>query len=158
MPTHAERRFLPFTPDQMFDLVAAVDRYPDFLPWCLAARIRKRDGNEITADLVIGFKLIRERFTSRVLLSRPNRIDVEYTHGPLRYLNNHWVFEAAPGGCVIDFFVDFEFRSPLLQKLIGTLFNESVRRMVAAFGVRAHALYDRVPESEAATGDAVACD
>src|SRR5688572_30401039 len=138
MPTHAERRHLPYTPEQLFDLVAQVERYPEFLPWCLAVRIRSREGNVFVADLVIGFRMVREKFTSRVVLDRPRRIDVVYTHGPLRYLNNHWIFEPAPdGGCVIDFFVDFEFHSKLLQKLIGALFNEAVRRMVDAFEGRA---------------------
>ena len=148
MPTHVEKRFLPYTPEQLFDLVAAVDRYPEFLPWCLAARIRSREGNVMVADLVIGFKMIRERFTSRVVLDCPDRIDVAYTEGPLRYLNNHWVFERVPpdaghpsGGTLIDFYVDFEFRSKVLQSLIGALFNEAVKRMVGAFETRAHQLY-----------------
>ncbi len=148
MPTHAEKRVLPYTPEQLFDLVAAVDRYPEFLPWCVAARIRQRDGNAIVADLVIGFKMFRERFTSRVTLDRPRRIDVAYAEGPFRYLNNHWVFEPLPpspetpaGGTLIDFYVDFEFHSRLLQSLISTLFNEAVKRMVHAFELRAKQLY-----------------
>jgi coenzyme Q-binding protein COQ10 len=104
MPTHAERRLLPYTPEQLFDLVADVERYPEFLPWCLAARIRERRGNVVTADLLIGFSMVRERFTSRVALDRPQRIDVSYAEGPFRYLNNHWNFIAQPGGeCLIDF-------------------------------------------------------
>ena len=145
MPTHAERRFLPYTQEQLFDLVADVERYPEFLPWCVGARVRSREGDVLTADLIIGFKMIRERFTSRVELNGPDRIDVAYTHGPLRYLNNHWIFEPAPGGCVIDFYVDFEFRSALLQRLIGALFNEAVRRMVGAFETRARQLYEPLP-------------
>lgn len=141
MPTHAEKRFLPYTREQCFALVADVERYPEFLPWCVAARIRSRQGDVLIADLVIGFKMVRERFTSRVTLQHPDRIDVEYTEGPLRYLNNHWGFEPTEGGCVIDFFVDFEFKSMILQKLIGALFNEATRRMVGAFEARAHALY-----------------
>lgn len=143
MPTHAEQRVLPYRPDQLFDLVADIERYPEFLPWCVAARIRSRQGQEILADLVIGFKMIRERFTSRVKLDRPGRrIDVSYSEGPFKYLNNHWVFEEMPDGSTrIDFFVDFEFRSVMLQKIIGMLFNEAVRRMVAAFEARAKALY-----------------
>ena len=134
MPTHAEQRILPYRPDQLFDLVAEIERYPEFLPWCVAARVRSRTEQEVVADLVIGFKMIRERFTSRVKLDRPNRrIDVAYTEGPFRYLNNHWVFEELPDGTTqLDFFVDFEFRSVMLQKIIGVLFNEAVRRMVAA--------------------------
>ncbi|MEP3113972.1 type II toxin-antitoxin system RatA family toxin [Nisaea sp.] len=142
MPTHVEQRVVPFTSEQLFDLIADIQRYPEFLPWCVGARIRKRDGNRIVADLVIGYKLIRERFTSTVTLSpEQNRIDVEYTDGPFKYLNNHWVFEPHPEGCMIDFYVDFEFRSKMLQKIIEVFFNEAVRRMVGAFEARAHELY-----------------
>lgn len=143
MATHAEKRVLPYTPDQLFDLVADIERYPEFLPWCIGARVRSRRENLIVADLVIGFKGIRERFTSRVTLNRKEmRIDVAYHEGPFKYLNNHWIFnEAGSGACEIDFFVDFEFRSRLLQKIIGLLFNEAVRRMVAAFEERAGELY-----------------
>jgi len=143
MPTHAEQRLLPYTPEQLFDLVADVERYPEFLPWCVGARIRSREGNELTADLVIGFKMIRERFTSLVKLDRPAmRIDVTYTEGPFRYLDNHWKFIREPDGRTrLDFFVDFEFKSMILQKIIGALFNEAVRRMVAAFEARARQLY-----------------
>ena len=141
MPTHAEKRFLPHTPEQLFDLVADIESYPEFLPWCTASRIREREGDTLRADLVIGFKVFRERFTSTVALDRPERIDVRYDNGPFRYLNNHWVFIPAEGGCVIDFYVDFEFRSRLLQSLIGAVFNEAVRRMVTAFETRAGVLY-----------------
>ncbi len=156
MTTHAEKRVLPYTPRQLFDLVADIERYPEFLPWCLAARVRARDGALVTADLVIGFKIFREGFTSRVILDPAGRrIDVSYHEGPFKYLNNHWVFEDHPAGCTIDFYVDFEVRSRLLQKLIGPLFEEAVRRMVAAFEARAGALYgpstsglgDRTPSS-----------
>jgi coenzyme Q-binding protein COQ10 len=141
MPTHAEHRLLPYTPEQMYALVADIERYPEFLPWCVAARIRERRADFVSADLVIGFKMFRERFTSNVKLDPPGRIDVSYVEGPFRYLNNHWGFERAPGGCRIDFFVDFEFRSRLLQKAIELLFGEAVKRMVAAFEGRARQLY-----------------
>jgi coenzyme Q-binding protein COQ10 len=143
MPTHAEKRELPYRPEQLFDLVADIERYPEFLPWCVAARVRSSESDMIVADLVIGFKMIRERFTSRVKLDRPNlRIDVAYAEGPFRYLNNHWQFGPLPNGhCRIDFYVDFEFRSAILQKLIGVLFNEAVKRMVHAFENRARKLY-----------------
>jgi coenzyme Q-binding protein COQ10 len=142
MPTHAEHRLLPYSQAQLFDLVADVERYPEFLPWCLGARIRERTATSITADLLIGFKMVRERFTSRVQLERPQRIDVSYTEGPFRYLNNHWEFIPQPdGGCLIDFYVDFEFRSRVLQKIIEVLFNEAVKRMVGAFETRARQLY-----------------
>ena len=151
MPTHAEERHLPFSQQQLFDLVADIERYPEFLPWCAACRVTKREGRLIEADLLIGFKMVRERFTSRVTLSAPNRIDVEYLDGPFRYLNNHWVFKPTEDGCVIDFYIDFEFRSRLLQRLMGPLFNEAVRRMVSAFDSRARALYGAGPEGASAT-------
>jgi coenzyme Q-binding protein COQ10 len=153
MPTHAEQRYLPYRPDQLFDLVADVEKYPEFLPWCVASRIRKRDGDIFFADLVIGFKMIRERYTSRVGLDRQAmRIDVAYTEGPFHHLTNHWIFETAPdGGTMIDFYVDFEFKSKLLQKVIGALFGEAVRLMVSSCEKRAGQLYTRVqavPESK----------
>ncbi len=141
MPTHAEQRVLPYTPEQMYALVADVERYPEFLPWCVGARIRERRPDLIVADLIIGFRMFREQFTSRVALDPPRPIDVAYTDGPFRYLNNHWGFAPAPGGCRLDFFVDFEFKSRLLQKIIEGLFGEAVRRMVAAFEARARQLY-----------------
>jgi len=141
MPTHAERRFVPYRPEEMYRLVADVERYPEFLPWCVGARIRKRTQTEIIADLMIGYKMVRECFTSKVRLSPPDRIDVRYEEGPFRYLNNHWVFEPAEGGCTIDFYVDFEFKSRVLQKIVSVIFNEAVRRMVGAFEARAHHLY-----------------
>ncbi len=149
MPTHAEKRHLPYTPDELYELVAGVDKYPDFLPWCKAARITRRDGDSFEADLVIAFKIYRERFRSRVdLHPDTHRIDVAYVDGPFRYLNNHWHFAPADdGGCILDFYVDFEFKSRVLQKLIGLLFNEAVRRMVAAFEARARDLYGTRPPS-----------
>ncbi len=146
MPTHAEKRILPHSPERLFDLVADVDRYAEFLPWCLAARVTKREGNVLHADLVIGFKMFREKFSSKVTLLRPDRIDVEYSRGPFKYLNNHWLF--TPEGTdstSLDFYVDFEFRSRLLQTLIGTVFNEAVRRMVGAFESRANEIYGGGP-------------
>ncbi|MBT4019689.1 MAG: type II toxin-antitoxin system RatA family toxin [Alphaproteobacteria bacterium] len=142
MSTHAEKRPLPYSPEQLFALVADVERYPEFLPWCVGARVRSNDGHLIVADLVIGYKVFRERFTSRVKLDHPGRIDVEYSDGPFRYLNNHWKFERNEDGTTtIDFYVDFEFRSRLMQKMIGVVFNEAVKRMVQAFENRAHDLY-----------------
>ena len=147
MPTHAEQRVLPHTPRQMFNLVADVERYPEFLPWCLASRITKREGTVLYADLVVGFHMLRETFTSRVTLAPPpeggsGRIDVTYLNGPFRYLNNHWIFEpAGPGACRIDFYIDFAFHSPFLQRVMGRLFNEAVRRMVGAFESRARQFY-----------------
>jgi coenzyme Q-binding protein COQ10 len=142
MPTHAEERHLSYTQEQLFTLVAGVDRYPEFLPWCSAARITRRDGDVFFADLVVRFKMFSERFTSKVTLHPNYQVDVEYIEGPFRYLNNHWHFIPQPdGSCVIDFYVDFEFRSRLLQKMIGLLFHEAVSRMVNAFEARARVLY-----------------
>jgi coenzyme Q-binding protein COQ10 len=141
MPTHAEERVLPYTPDQLFDLVADIERYPEFLPWCVGARVKERRPDLVVADLIIGFRMFRERFTSRVSLHRPHRIDVAYAEGPFRYLNNHWAFKPDRRGCRVDFFVDFEFHSRLLQRLIEVLFSEAVRRMVGAFERRARHLY-----------------
>ena len=142
MPTHAEKRLIPFSPEQMFELVADIEKYPEFLPWCIGTRIRERDGNLVLADMVIGYKVFRERFTSRVTLSPRDRIDVSYAEGPFKYLNNHWQFlPAEEGHCLIDFYVDFEFHSRLLQKMIGVVFGEAVKIMVQAFEKRAHEIY-----------------
>ena len=142
MPTHAERRVLAYSPDQLFKVVAEVERYPEFLPWCIAARIRERRAERLVADLVIGFKMVRERFTSTVSLDPAGgRIDVAYSDGPFKYLQNHWIFLPHEAGCEIDFYVDFEFRSRILQKIMESLFHEAVRRMVGAFEARAEALY-----------------
>lgn len=154
MPSHAERRELPYRPEDMFDLVLGVDRYPEFLPWCRASRIRRREEGLLVADLVIGFKGITERFTSRVSHDRGAlKIDVTYLEGPFKYLKNHWVFEDKPGGgCVVDFHVEFEFKSRILDKLIGAVFTEAVRKMVRAFETRAKVLHgdgERVPSRQA---------
>jgi len=141
MPTHSETQFLPYSPERLFDLVADIESYPEFLPWCVGCRVLKREGNVVTADLMVGFRMLRETFTSEVTLDRPRRIDVRYTRGPLRYLNNHWVFRPKDGGCDIDFHIDFEFHSMLLKRVMQPLFHEAVRRMVSAFAARAKALY-----------------
>ena len=143
MPVHDERRVLPYSPQALFDLVADIEKYPEFLPWCLAARIRSRQGDIVIADLVIGHRFIRERFTSRVALQRPpeehaeGRIDVEYIEGPMQYMSNRWIFHPAGLATEIDFHVEFAFRSKMLEKLMGLLFHEAVTRMVRAFEVRA---------------------
>ncbi len=143
MPTHAEKKVLRYTPEQLFDMVADVRRYPEFLPWCVGARIVSETEAELIADLTIGFKLFRETFRSKVALERPHHVHVQYLTGPFRYLNNHWRFHPVQGGTEVDFFVDFEFRSRLLQAVIGTVFNEAVSMMVRAFERRARALYGR---------------
>ncbi len=142
MPVHSEQRVLPYSPEQLFDLVIDVARYPEFLPWCLAARIRRREEELLIADLVIGFKMVRERFTSRVEYDADEMtIDTTYADGPFKKMESRWQFLPHPNGCLVDFHVDFEFKSRLLQTLISTLFGEAVKRMVAAFEARARQLY-----------------
>ncbi|MDP6708974.1 MAG: type II toxin-antitoxin system RatA family toxin [Alphaproteobacteria bacterium] len=147
MPTHAEQRTLPYRPEQLFDLVADIERYPEFLPWCIACRVSRRQGNVIWGDLMVGFKVFREKFTSKVTLSAPDRIDVEYIDGPFRYLNNHWRFIPEDGGraTTIDFYVDFEFHSRALQAVARAAFNEAVKRMVQAFEKRAREVHGDAP-------------
>lgn len=143
MPRHAETRTVPWRDEQLFDLVADVARYPEFLPWCVGARIRSRSEALMIADLTIGFGPFRESFTSRVSLDRPRLITVAYENGPFRYLTNRWAFEPRGEGCRIDFHVDFEFRSRVLQAAIGVVFHEATRRMVGAFLRRAAVVHGR---------------
>ncbi|WP_170607011.1 type II toxin-antitoxin system RatA family toxin [Ruegeria arenilitoris] len=147
MPTHSETRTLPYTAQQMYELVGDVSRYPEFLPWCAAARIRrtysKDEGKVMDADLVISFKVFRERFGSRVtLFDARKKIDTEYLDGPFKYMRSDWQFEDAPdGGCNVSFHVDFEFKNAVLQGIIGVVFNEAMHRIVRAFEQRAADLY-----------------
>ena len=142
MPTHAEQRILPYTPEQLFDLVVDVERYPEFLPWCSASRITKGEGDVFYADLMIGYKMIQETYGSKVTALRPDHIHVEYLSGPMRHLSNHWRFiEQEEGGCLIDFYVDLELRNTVFQHLLNTFFNEAIKKMVQAFEKRAGVLY-----------------
>ena len=142
MTTHAEQRLIRHSPEQLFDLVADVRRYPEFLPWCLASRIRKQTDTALVADLIIGFQVFKEQFTSHVQMDKKHLIiKVEYAEGPFKYLTNEWKFIEHPDGCMIDFHVDFEFKSRLLQTVIESLFTEAVKRMVSAFETRANQLY-----------------
>ena len=142
MPRHQETRNLPYTPHQMFDLVADVGSYEEFLPWVVATRVKSKTDKELVADLMVGFRMVRETFTSKVQLDRPGSIHVDYLDGPLRYLRNDWKFEPdGEGGTNVRFFVDFEFRQKLFERLAGTFFHEAFRRMVAAFEKRAAAIY-----------------
>lgn len=157
MPIHSEQKTLPFTPHQLFDLVADVERYPEFLPWCLDCRITKHETNDtFLADLIIGYKFIREKFGSRVTIHRGTSdpstdsfsdtdiptIRVEYISGPMRYLSNNWRFiDNHNGTTTIHFDIDFEFKNALLQGLMGLFFHEAIKRMVSAFESRAQAIY-----------------
>ena len=151
---HVEHRVVGHAPQQLFDLVADVRRYPEFLPWCQAARIRRRDGQVEFAELAIGFGPWHERFVSRIELKADNpdgpRIDTVGTEGPFRKLVSRWVFRPHPEGTSIDFELEFEFRSLLLQQTVRLLFAEAVKRMVSAFEARADRLYGK-PMSRRAT-------
>lgn len=147
MPTHHETRKLPYAPRQMYDLVADVESYPEFLPWIAAARIRDRrlrDTAEIMdADLIISFKVFRERFGSRVTLHPDDmRIDTRYIDGPFKHMESTWRFrDLDGGGCEIRFDVDFEFKSRILGSAASMFFNDAMRRIVRAFERRAAALH-----------------
>ena len=142
MPRHSETRHLPYTPDQLFDLVADVAKYDEFLPWVVAIRVRSSSETETVADLVVGFNAFKERFTSRVEKERPARICVDYIEGPLKFLHNEWRFEpSAEGGTDVQFAVDFAFKSRLFESLAGAMFDRALRRMIGAFEQRAAALY-----------------
>ncbi len=142
MPRHSETKHLPYSPEQLFDLVAEVARYHEFLPWVVAVRIRSSSEAETVADLVVGFNAFKERFTSRVRKRRPHHIEVDYIEGPLKYLHNEWRFEPADdGGTNVHFAVDFAFKSRIFEALAGQMFDRALRRMIGAFETRAAALY-----------------
>ena len=148
MTSHAEIKYLPYTAKEMFDLVADISAYPEFLPWCVAARVRKElqkgEVKQIEADLVISFKVFREKFGSRVLLDASNYIiETDYIDGPFRYMHSVWSFENCEEGCKVKFDVDFEFKNAMLQSIIGLVFNDAMQRIVRAFERRASDLYTR---------------
>ena len=142
MPGIRETRTLPYSAEQMFDLVADVARYPDFLPWVIATRVRSDSDTEMVADMLVGFKALREKFSSRVIKARPDRLEVIYVDGPMRDLDNVWHFRSTPeGGCELDFCVDFTFKNMMFEMLAGQYFDRAFRKMVAAFETRADELY-----------------
>ena len=142
MPGIRETRTLPYSAEQMFDLVADVERYPEFLPWVIATRVKSDSEDEMVADMLVGFKALREKFTSRVLKQRPHRLEVIYVDGPMRDLDNLWHFRALPdGGCELDLCVDFTFKNLMFEMLAGQYFDRAFRKMAAAFEARADALY-----------------
>jgi coenzyme Q-binding protein COQ10 len=142
MPKHSETRALPYTPEQMFDLVADVGRYSEFLPWVSAVRVRSNSDTQMVADLIVGFKGLRESFTSRVEKQRPGHIRVDYLEGPLKHLNNDWKFRSdGKGGCLVDFCVDFAFKNRVFEMLAGQVFDRALRKMINAFEERAARLY-----------------
>ena len=146
MTSHAETKYLPYTAKEMFDLVADISSYPEFLPWCAAARVRKEIQKgvikQIEADLVISFKVFREKFGSRVLLDASKfTIETEYLDGPFRHMHSVWSFNNSEQGCEVNFNVDFEFKNAMLQSIIGLVFNDAMQRIVRAFERRAADLY-----------------
>lgn len=142
MPKHAETRRLPYTPEQMFDLVADVRAYPQFLPWVQAIRVRSDTPTEMIADMIVGFKSLRETFTSRVVKHRPDSVLVDYIEGPLRFLHNSWQFRPdGSGGVIIEFEVDFAFKNRVFEMLAGQMFDRALRKMIGAFETRAAALH-----------------
>ena len=149
MPAHHETRTLPYTPHQLYTLVADIEKYPEFLPWCVAARITKRECKILFADLVIGFKMFREGYTSKVDLiapatpGDPHIIDVTLVKGPFSHLTNRWEFAPTEQGTKLTFDLDFAFKSKILEKAIGTLFEKATNKMVEAFEQRAEALYGK---------------
>ncbi len=141
MPKHTETRHLPYTPEQMFDLVADVRRYPKFLPWVSAMRVRSDSETETLADMIVGFKGLRETFTSRVEKTRPTDLSVDYVDGPLKYLRNDWHFRPTETGCAVDFTVDFAFKNRMFELIAGQVFGSALRKMIGAFETRAAELY-----------------
>ena len=142
MPHHHERRSLPHSAAQMYDLVADVKRYPEFLPWVSAIRVRQDGETEMKADMVVGFKALRETFSSRVVKVPKTSIVVDYLDGPMKHLHNSWKFEdVAGGGSTVDFTVDFAFRNRVFEALAGQFFDTALRKMTGAFIERADDLY-----------------
>lgn len=142
MPRHNETRHLPYSPEQMFDLVADVAAYPQFLPWVSAIRVRSDSATEMVADMIVGFKGISESFTSRVVKNRPDHVRVDYVDGPLKHLHNEWRFRPdGEGGVLVDFEVEFEFKNRLFEMLAGQFFDKALRKMIGAFETRAADLY-----------------
>jgi coenzyme Q-binding protein COQ10 len=139
--SHDERRRMPYSAEQMYDLVAAIDRYPQFLPWLSGARLARRVNGAEHWELLIGFKMLRERFLSEVIFEPKRRINARYLDGPLKHLTTNWTFQPVEGGCEIDFQVEFEFKSRLLGRIIEVFFNEAIVMMTNAFESRARALY-----------------
>ena len=140
---HEERRVINHTPSNLFKLVSDVKKYPEFLPWCLGARVKNNKKDSFDADLIIGFKIYKEIYSSQIFLDNINKkIIVNYKSGPFEYLQNHWIFNENKKGCEVEFMVNFKFKSVFLQTLMETLFAEAVKRMVSAFEKRANQLYN----------------
>jgi coenzyme Q-binding protein COQ10 len=157
MPRHNETRALPYSAEQMYNLVVDVARYAEFLPWVAGVRVRSDSEAEMIADLIVGFKAIKETFTSRVEKVRYSQVTVDYIDGPLKFLHNEWTFcDSENGGCIVTFKVDFEFKSKIFEALAGQVFDRALVKMTDAFVTRAGVLYGRDPgiKSSSATSAA----
>ncbi len=144
MPTHSENRILPFSAEQMFDLVLDVAKYPEFLPWCVATRVKSKDttaSGQMVADMAVGFKMIQERYTSRITFEGPHHIHVTDIGGPFKHLETDWTFTARADGCEVAFNIDFAFNSKLLESVMGKVFTDAAHKMMQAFVTRAEAVY-----------------
>lgn len=144
MPSHSEQRVLPFSASQMFDLVLDVAQYPEFLPWCVATRVKSKDASDngqMVADMAVGFKLIQERYTSRITFEAPHHIHVTDIGGPFKHLETDWVFVERAEGCEVDFNIDFAFNSALLERVMGGVFSDAAHKMMQAFVTRAETVY-----------------
>ncbi len=143
MPSHQETRILPYTAAQLFDLVMDIESYPEFLPWCIGARINEQGKSDLSADVIVGYKMFRERFSSRVHFKKPKEIEVEYLKGPMRHLHNKWVFKDVKGGkCEVDFYVDFSLQAKIFEGIVDQFFQIALMRMIDAFEKRAKQLYE----------------
>lgn len=142
MPVHRETRDLPYSAAQMFALVADVGRYQEFLPWVVGTRVRSDSESEMLADVLVGFKGLREQFSSRVIKVHNQSIDVDYLDGPLKQLHNEWRFRSRDsGGCHVDFYVEFTFKNRMFEKLAGQMFAKALHKMTSAFVDRAGEIY-----------------
>ena len=148
MIKHSETKYLRYSSNQMFDLISDIESYPDFIPWCSRVKIISRTKDElkkidfVEADMSVSFKVFNETFSSRVSLDRlSHEIVVEYLSGPFKFLNNRWNLDRLEKGCKVNFYVEFEFKSRIMQRLIGVVFNEAMRRIVLSFERRADDLY-----------------
>jgi len=153
MPTHSENRVLPFSAQQMFDLVLDVTHYPEFLPWCVATRVKSKDAGDngqMVADMAVGFKMLQERYTSRITFESPGaygegggegHIHVTDVGGPFKRLETDWRFRPHADGCEVDFEIDFAFSSKLLESVMCGVFTDAAHKMMQAFVTRAEAVY-----------------
>ena len=142
MPSHSEMRILPYSAEQLFSLVMDIEKYPEFLPWCTGARINSKSKNDLEADVLIGYKMFREKFSSRVHFTKPREIEVEYLKGPMRHLHNKWVFrDMKEGQCQVDFYVDFSLKTKLFESLVDQFFHKALVKMINAFEGRAIEIY-----------------